>query len=354
MTNLNKNKTIHLQPVFTITNEMANDLTQIERVKGFLEAATLSEEWIHSMQSRAFILEAHHTTHIEGTQLSLEQSEQLLLGYNVPSADPNDAKELTNYRYAFDLVASYLDNGDPITEGLIREIHKRLVNNVRGNAATPGEYRKIQNYVVNSITKEVIYTPPPVYELPFMMKELIAYMNNTTEVHPVLVSGIAQFQLVHIHPFLDGNGRTARLLSTLCLYRKGYDFKQLFTISEYYDRNRADYYNAIQSVRDNQMNLTHWLEYFTHALAEQMREIKLRSESVIRSDVLSQRHGLSDRQTKALQYIIEHGELTIKIFESLYPEVNRRTLQRELKMLLDLNILSSRGVTKNVSYFIEK
>lgn len=341
---------MNFDPQFKITNKIANDLTQIERVKGFLEAAILSEDWIQSMQNRALILEAHYTTHIEGTQLSLEQSEQLLSGHILPDTNVDDAKELTNYRDAFDLVASYLDNGDLVTEGLIREIHKRLVNDVRGNSAMPGEYRKMQNYVVNSLTKEVIYTPPPVYELPFMMEELVNYINQTIEVHPVLVSGIAQFQLVHIHPFLDGNGRTARLLSTLCLYRKGYDFKQLFTISEYYDRNRTDYYQAIQSVRDNQMDLTNWLEYFTHALAEQMKEIKLRGESVIRSDVLSRQYKLSERQTKAVQYIIEQGELTIKDLEAIYPEVTRRTLQRELKTLLELNIINSTGATNSLVY----
>ncbi len=121
---------------------------------------------------------------------------------------------------------------------------------MRGDAATPGDYRNIQNYVVNSKTKEVIYTPPAVFEAPQLMHELIDWINLDTEIHPVLMSGIAQFQLVHIHPFLDGNGRTARLLSTLCLYQRGYDFKKLFTISEYYDRNRTDYYEAIQSVRE--------------------------------------------------------------------------------------------------------
>ena len=99
---------------------------------------------------------------------------------------------------------------------------------------------------MNSRTSETVYTPPPVYEIQSVMQELVDYINNIGDVHPVFVSGIAQFQLVHIHPFLDGNGRSARLLSTLCLYRKGYDFKRLFTISEYYDRNHSDYYQAIQ------------------------------------------------------------------------------------------------------------
>ena len=341
---------MNLNPRFQITHKMTNDLTQIERVKGFLEAAVLSEEWISEMQNRALVLEAHHTTHIEGTTLTLEQSEQLLAGQKLPDADPNDTQELMNYRDAFDLVSNYLGSGDPVTEGLIREIHKRLVDNVRGNSASPGEYRKIQNYVVNSKTHEVIYTPPSAFEVGAMMQDLVDYINSTAPIHPVLVSGIAQFQLVHIHPFLDGNGRTARLLSTLCLYRKGYDFKRLFTISEYYDRNRTDYYTAIQSVRENNMDLTGWLEYFTHALASQMQEIRAKGESIIRSDVLSKRHRLSGRQTKALQYIIEHGQLTIKEFERVYPEVTRRTLQRELKELINLKIIEQSGATNLIVY----
>jgi len=85
----------------------------------------------------------------------------------------------------------------------------------------------------------------------------------------VLVSGIAQFQLVQIHPFLDGNGRTSRLLSTLCLYRAGYDFRRLFTISQYYDRDRTAFYRAIQGVRESGMDMTGWLEYFVEGLATQ-------------------------------------------------------------------------------------
>lgn len=78
-----------------------------------------------------------------------------------------------------------------------------------------------------------------------MMSELLESMNKEQQISLILVAGIAQFQLVHIHPFLDGNGRSTRLLSTLCLYHHGYDFKRPFSLSEYYDRKRTDYYQAI-------------------------------------------------------------------------------------------------------------
>ena len=321
-------------PRFTISNPIAAALTRIERARGFLEAARLSEDWIRRMGARALVLEAHHTTHIEGTRLTLEQSKRLLAGEMVPEADPDDVRELLNYRRAFEFVSSYLGDGGPITEGLVREIHKRLVEGVRGGAAAPGEYRRVQNYVVNSATREVVYTPPPAHDVPILMQELVAWMNDPANVHPVLVSGAAQFQLVHIHPFLDGNGRTSRLLSTLCLYRAGYDFKRLFTISEFYDRDRPAFYRAIQSVRERDMELTGWLEYFTEGLATQLDEVKTRGERAIRADILAREHRLSDRQALALGQVLEAGRLTIQEFKALCPHTNRRTLQRDLKALV--------------------
>ena len=341
---------IGFAPKFTITNRIAANLTRIERARGFLEAATLSEDWVREMGNRALVLEAHHTTHIEGTHLTLEQAERLWKGDIVPEADPDDARELLNYRKAFDFVSAYLKSGDPITESLIREIHKRLVEGVRGGSAAPGEYRKIQNYVVNSVTGETIYTPPPVHDVPIMMAKLVKYLNSETEMHPVLISGIAQFQLVHIHPFLDGNGRTSRLLSTLCLYRAGYDFKRLFTISEYYDRDRSTFYQAIQGVRDSGMDMTGWTEFFIEGLSTQLAEVKERGEQIIRRDVIIKEYGLSDRQAKALGYILEHGNLTIQDFELLCPEVNRRTLQRDLKTMIDMGVLESEGATHHQEY----
>ena len=334
------------RPVFTTTHRITNGVARIERARGFLEAAVLSEQWVREMGQRALFLEAHHTTHIEGTRLTLEQSRRLLEGSPVAEADPEDARELLNYREAFDFVSEYVSGGGPITEGLIREIHRCLVDGVRGRAAGPGEYRKIQNHVVNSLAGEIVYEPPPAYEAPIMMTDLVDWLRRDQQVHPVLVSGIAQFQLVHIHPFLDGNGRASRLLSTLCLYRAGYDFKRLFTISEYYDRDRPAFYLAIQSVRQSDMDLSSWLEYFVEGLATQLAEVRTRGERAIRRDVLIKERGLSDRQAKALSRIVEHGSLTIKDFERLCPDVNRRSLQRDIRAMIEQGIVEEEATSQ--------
>ena len=337
-------------PRCSITNATTAALTEIERARGFLEAAILSDDWLASMQSRAFLLEAHHTTHIEGTRLTVDEAASLLAGRSVPGADPDDVRELLNYRSAFEYVSSYLNHGGPITERLILEIHKRLVEGVRGGTAASGEYRRVQNYVINSATGETIYTPPFPDEAPSLMRELVAWLNRPSDIHPVIVSGIAQFQLVHIHPFLDGNGRTSRLLSTLCLYRAGYDFKRLFAISEYYDRDRMAFYEALQNVRRSNMDMTGWVEFFIGGLAAQLAEVKVHGEMAIRQDILVRRNQLSERQSLALGYVIEHGKLTIGEFEEICPGIARRTLQRDLKSLVDQAVLARRGSTNRLEY----
>jgi Fic family protein len=157
---------------------------------------------------------------------------------------------------------------------------------------------------------------------------------------------------VHIHPFLDGNGRTSRLLSTLCLYKAGYDFKRLFTISEYYDRDRPTFYKKIQSVRENEMDMTGWLDYFITGLETQMIEVKERGEQVIRRDVLVQKHSLNERQSKALGYLLQNDKLTIQDFENICPDVNRRSLQRDLKGMLDKELVTTEGATNQLVYVL--
>ncbi len=331
-------------PRFTISNAIASGLTAIERARGFLEAATLSDEWVRRMSRRALLLEAHHTTHIEGTQLTLEQSELLWDGQAVQEASADDVRELLNYRDAFNLVSEYLEGGEPVTEGLIREIHRRLVEGVRGGEGGPGAYRTVQNFVVNSVTREIMYTPPPPHDVPPLMQEMVGWVRDEEAVHPVLVAGIAQFQLVHIHPFLDGNGRSSRLLSTLCLYRSGYDFKRLFTLSEYYDRDRSAFYRAIRSVREQDMDLTGWLEFFIGGLATQLDEVKARGEVAIRSSVIAQAYALNSRQAGALDEVLSQDKLTLEDMERRFPETHRRTLQRDIKQLLDKGLLREVGV----------
>jgi len=330
-------------PKFTISPKINKVLLEIERVRGFLDAVKLKDDWIVDMQKEALILESHHSTHIEGTALSLDQSKSILEGKKVKGVNRDDEKELLNYKRAMDFISKYLGKDDPVNEGIIRELHKILVKGVRGENADPGNYRKIQNYVVNSRTHEVVYTPPSPLEVPHLTREFAEWVNKAEDISPILVAGIAQFQFVHIHPFIDGNGRTARLLSTLILYKTGYDFKRLFTISEYYDKDRPAYYQAIQSVRNNNMDMTAWLEYFVDGLRSQMEEIQQKGEQLIKQDMTLQKIkkiGLNERQEKAVKHLIIKGTITVNGYQSVASCI-RRTAQRDLEELVEKSVIKA-------------
>ena len=335
-------------PKFTITPKINKALVEIERVRGFLDAVKLKDDWIADMQKKALILESHHSTHIEGTALSLEQAQSILEGRKLKGVNRDDEKELLNYKKAMDFISKYLGKDDPITEGLIRELHKVTVKGVRGDKADPGNYRKIQNYVINSLTREIIYTPPAPIEVPHLIREFVNWINKAEDLSSVLIAGIAQFQFVHIHPFIDGNGRTARLLSMLILYKTGYDFKRLFTISEYYDKDRSSYYSAIQSVRNNAMDMTGWLEYFVTGLRLQMKEIREKGEQIVKQDNALQkikRLGLNARQEKAIKYLLRTGAISVGEYKAAASCI-RRTAQRDLEDMIERGIIKAVAKSK--------
>lgn len=343
------------KPKYTITPKINLSLTDIERVRGFLDAIKIKEVWFHNLQEEAIIEESHYSTHIEGTNITLEQAKKIFEGKKVPNVSIDVQKELKNYRSAMNFVSKYLGKEDPITEGLIREIHKILVKDVRGNKADPGNYRKLQNYIINSVTKEIVYTPPPAIDVPILIKELVNWLNIAAhQTSPILSSGIAQFQFEHIHPFLDGNGRTGRLLSTLVLYKTGYDFKRLFKLSEYYDKNRPAYYSALQSVRKNNMDMTQWLEYFTDGLKVQMLEVKEKGEKIIKKEVVLEKTkglNLNERQKNILTYLIDKKDISraecVKLFK-----VSLRTANYDFEYLKNKGLIKEIGTGRALRYVL--
>ncbi len=143
-----------------------------------------------------------------------------------------------------------------------------------------------------------------------------------------------------------------RLLSTLCLYRAGYDFKRLFSISEFYDRNRAAFYAALQSVRVSGMDLTGWLDYFVEGLATQMDEVTERGRRAIRADVLAAKHGLNIRQKALVVRLMEQPEVDLQAFQDLFPDTPRRTLQRDLQQVVAKRVLKGIGATHQRRYLL--
>ena len=128
----------------------------------------------------------------------------------------------------------------------------------------------------------------------------------------------------------------------------------MFTISEYYDRDRPAFYKSIQSVRENNMDMTGWLDYFITGLETQMIEVRDRGEQVIRRDVLVQQHGLNERQGQVLGLLMKKDSVHISEIEELCPGVTRRTLQRDLNALIELNLVQLRGSARQSNYELIK
>jgi Fic family protein len=220
-----------------------------------------------------------------------------------------------------------------------------------------GVYRNTQVVIKNSLTGEVTFTPPVAVAVPFQVQELVEFMNKVTpeQVHPVLKSGVVHYELVRIHPFVDGNGRVARALSTLILFEQHYDIRKFFSLEEYFDKEAARYYEALQSVGRHNGDLTAWLEYFTEGLAIELTKIKEKIEKISVDGKIKQRLGgspllLTDRQLKIIEYIQKTGYMQNQVFKTLFPMVSEDTVLNDLKSLLKHGILRKSGSTKGAKY----
>lgn len=211
--------------------------------------------------------EAVLSSQIEGTQSSLNdllEAEAKILRPRRPS----DVGEIINYvgamNYGLDRLAAL-----PVSVRLLREIHERLLRNVRGAEQQPGEIRRTQNWIgpPGCTLAEAIYVPPPAEDVPDALAALERFIHHDNPM-PVLVKiGLAHAQFETIHPFLDGNGRIGRLLITFLLCEREILTKPVLYISHFFKRYRDRYYDLLQSVRDTGDWET-WLKFFLEAITE--------------------------------------------------------------------------------------
>jgi len=172
-----------------------------------------------------------------------------------------------------------------------------------------------------------------------------------------LKSGIVHYELVRIHPFIDGNGRVARALSALILFREGYDIRKFFSLEEYFDANAKDYYEALQNVTKEEGDLTGWLEYFTEGLAVELSKIREKVEKISVDSKLKEKLGgkpllLSERQLAIIEYIQQTGYLQNNAFKQLFPFVSEDTVLNELKVLIKSGLVKKVGKTKAAKYIM--
>jgi len=341
-------------PVFSINNKILKNIGSIEAAREVIENAPLLPYWEKKFQDEAMIRTTHYGTHIEGNELSLLQVQKVLDGERIVARD-RDVQEVINYRKVLDYIEKGIE--EKIDEGTILDLHKIVIKNVLPDEEA-GVWRQKEVVIRNSITGDVAFRPPKAVEVPWQMKDLVIFIQDTGDLHPVLKGGIVHYEFVRIHPFLDGNGRVGRALSMLMMYKLGYDIRHFFSLEEHFDRDPERYYEALQSVERKNGDQTEWLAYFTECLAVELSKIKERIESISIDTNLKKKLGgpvmLTERQLKIIEYIQANGYIENNAYNSLFPMVSEDTVLREVQDLVKKGLLKKQGVTKGVKYVMTK
>ncbi|MGI8420188.1 MAG: Fic family protein [Candidatus Levyibacteriota bacterium] len=342
-------------PKYTINNQILKNIGIIEACREVISHAPLLPYYEKEFQKDAMVRSVHHGTHIEGNELNLDQAEKVIAGQEVVARE-RDIQEVINYRRVMEYLGQLKGNTVNIDENFILKLHTMTVQRILPPEKV-GMFRTTQVVVRNSLTGEITFKPPVAMAVPVQVKALLDFIKETSpnDLHPVLKSGIVHYELVRIHPFVDGNGRVSRALSTFILFQEDYDIRKFFSLEEYFDKDAAEYYRALQSVEKEYGDLTQWLVYFTHGLAIELSKIKDKIAKISVDVKLKEKQGgspilLSDRQLKIIEYIQKTGFLQNNGFKQLFPMVSEDTVLNELKYLIKHGLIKKSGSTKGAKY----
>ncbi len=370
-------------PVFSINNKILKNIASIEGAKALIDEAPLIPAYEKQFQQEAIARTVHYGTRIEGNDLTFQEVARLIEGQKITATD-RDIQEVINYRN----VVSYLeelwslfDANMPLpeektipnfddksghrpffySESIIKRIHELTTNKIIPDGEI-GKYRHQQVVLKNTRTGEIAHRPPPAIEVPYLVADFIHWLNSTDsrEIHPAIRAAIAQYILVAIHPFIEGNGRVSRAFALLPLYVEGYDIRRLFSMEEYFDRNAESYYDTIQNTHNTasdifKREITKWIEYYTEVLSIELTRVKEKVQSLSRDLKFKQKLGgkqvhLTERQIKLVEYMQQFGGLRMPDAQQLLPMVSDDTIWRDLKKLIDDNVIEKRGSTKGAYY----
>jgi len=348
------------QPQYKLTDSIVQALTHIAEAKVVIERAKILPKHELKLRRQALIRMTLNSTQIEGNQLNQKQVEAVYAHKKV-NAPPRDIYEVQNYLKALKFIEQVVKDKKPISEKVILKIHK-LVTDKTLPAKQSGHYRKGPVYVVRhkyGHPSQVLYTAPDYKKVPKLTADLVEWINESKKnnINPIIVAGIVHMEIAAIHPFIDGNGRTARALATLVLYERGYDFRRLFALEDYYNKDRPEYYKAInlgKTYEERKIDQTIWLVYFVKGFKEEIDDIKSKvtifSSKKLDSDIDSKIY-LDQDQQKILDFLDQIGRITVKDVIDIL-NCPRRTAQLELQKLKKLKIIKQTGKGPSSAYVL--
>ncbi len=295
---------------------MINLLSQADQALGRLDGSirTLPDADI-------FVLmyvrkEAVLSSQIEGTQSSLDDLLEAEAKIYRPER-PKDVNEVINYIKALNYGLERLKDL-PVSVRLIREIHKILLEGVRGSEHQPGEIRSSQNWIgpAGCTLNEATFVPPPPHEVPSALSDWERFLHEEDDLPILIKIGIAHAQFETIHPFLDGNGRIGRLLITFLLCERKILQKPVLYISYYFKRYREQYYDSLQNIRDKG-DWENWLKFFLKAVAEVAEAATLTARKIVdlrekHREIITANFGRSvGNALKVLEHLYSHPLINV-------------------------------------------
>jgi Fic family protein len=254
-------------PKYVITPTITKHLMQIEAAKEKASALPVNPSVLASLRETAKLYTTHYSTMIEGNRLDPNQVKKVLQHKGHFPGRERDEYEVKGYYAALAQLEQYAAKNHPVTEKIIQTLHALVMREGR-TKVFPTPYRDNQNVIRDGQTGTIVYMPPEAKDVPRLMRNLVSWIKESDLPCP-LVAAIAHYQFATIHPYYDGNGRTARLLTTLILHLGGYDLKGLYSLEEYYAKNLGAYYRAISVGPSHnyyfgraENDITDWIDYF--------------------------------------------------------------------------------------------
>ncbi len=331
-------------------------LDALREARNFLDAGLIEPSPVQAeLRRHALASSVHFSTRIEGNLLALGQVEGLLRGEQV-AADQDQLQEAINYADAIRYVQDVASQFTPLTEQAINAIHFMVTRSLPGLYG-PGRYRTEQNYVVDRISRSIAFRPPPPEEVSDLMREYIEWLNTSMQQpEPVFTAGLAHLNFVGIHPFADGNGRTARVIEALVFYHAGYKSHELVSLEEYFGRDTESYYAALRNslgpiYQPQERDVAMWMDYYlgAHVIqAEAAVERQIKAHSRI-GGFLVEYDGIDENQALALYVTCEYGSLTNRIYREL-ADVTNQTAVNHLRRLIDMGLLRIIGRGRGTRY----
>ncbi len=344
------------KPVITITKEILNLIAEIDEFKGEWKAlGNLAPERLNALKRVATIESIGSSTRIEGVRLTDEEIEQLLSGVGKETFESRDEQEVAGYAETMNVVFESYKN-IPVTENYVKQLHKILLQYSSKDTRHRGEYKKMPNHVEafdhDGKSLGVIFETVSPFETPKEMGALVKWINRELEekgLHPLLIIGVFVVHFLAIHPFQDGNGRLARMLTTLLLLKNGYAYVPYSSLESVIEKNKDNYYLALRrtqgTFRSEHVKYDPWLLFFLHALRTQK---EILGKKIERERIIGKLPKLSKQ---IIDLVKAHGELSISEIESL-TRVNRNTIKVRLRELVSDQYLVQHGRGKGTRYTV--